>query len=188
MSLISEIRWDWNVACRAVMISSGSSIPLMDLLNFGHSLSEMVRKAGGRARCFRTPGAVWVEQAGIGLETFRSIAEMHAQVMAQMKATIQFVVQSIESPHVDLDEPGILPNEYSRTKLTKKLIYSLPAGAFVVSNIRMNEEGPPCFASRIAKLNRSFVWEQAKGLGAAQRTCDIFWNTDDVREVYGIEI
>jgi hypothetical protein len=162
-------------------------MPLNHVLHFGLAVAEVVKRTGGKARCFKTTDAVVVEQIGVSRDQLEEFVDSMANAVAKTKDSLTMIIEGREAPEIDLDTEGVIPGEYIRPKLTKKLFFSLPEGAIVIGNSFVN--GLPEFAAHLeAGKDRSRIWRQATKHDAVQRICDIFWNPQDVREVYGIDL
>ena len=99
----------------------------------------------------------------------------------------QYSFQEFQTPSVNLNAPMILHGEYEHTKLSKNLLFSLPQGALIVSNLATRRQ--PIFAIRLGiQSNRQLEWEAAVTHGAAQKTCVILWTDDDVYSCFGIMV
>jgi hypothetical protein len=79
----------------------------------------------------------------------------------------------------------VLRGEFARTKLTKTLFFSLPIGAYVVSN---------CFETRYQSIfvvhlddrtDRKKLWAFALKRGADQRCCEVHWELGDFKSWAG---
>ena len=72
-----------------------------------------------------------------------------------------------------------------RQRLTKKLLMSLPTGAFLVSNCHRSigiDTVMPLFAERVAPLDdREFQWQRIKQCGANGRTCEAHATSEDFK-------
>jgi hypothetical protein len=72
--------------------------------------------------------------------------------------------------------PTVISGEYLREKLTKKFLFGLPTGAWLVGN---------CFPSWIAHLSpgtdRQDVWKHAVKYRAAQRLASVLWSEHDTK-------
>lgn len=172
---------------RLVMPLSTNSMPLMHVLHFGLSVAEVVKRTGGKSRCFKTTDAVVVEQIGVSRDQLVEFVDSMADAVTKTKNSLTMIIEEREAPEIDLDTEGAIPGEYIRPKLTKKLLFSLPEGAIVIGNSLVN--GLPKFAAYLeAGKDRSRIWRQATKHNAVQQICDVFWNPKDVREVYGIDL
>ena len=171
---------------------SNNHIPLLVLLEVGHALVHQVRTQGGRARCIKTTTSVIVEQIGMRRTEGETLFEGFTTAMSRNYPSFQYSFQEFQTPSVDLDAPMIMQGEYEDTKLSKKMLFSLPRGAIIVSKLttgRQPTEIQPIFAIRLGiQSNRQLEWEAAVTHGAAQKTCVILWTDDDVHSCFGINV
>ena len=166
---------------------STNSLRLKHVLHFGHSISEIVTRTGGKSRCFKTADAVVVEQTGVSRIQLQKFVDAMATAVAKNDNSLTMVIEERDAPEIDLDTEGIIPGEYVRPRLTKNFLFSLPEGAIVVGNSIIN--GEINFIARMEPgKDRSRIWREAVRRDAAQRICDIFWNPKDVLEVHGINL
>jgi len=74
---------------------------------------------------------------------------------------------------------GTASNHIARKRLTKTFLNSLPAGAYLVSNICDNP-GQPAFSDFVAPLEkREEQWKAVKDACADGRLCDVFPRKED---------
>lgn len=164
-----------------------SDFSLINTLQMGLCLSDCAKKNGGRAKCFRTSNAIIVEMKGVNMELVDSFCGAMANSNWSISAKLNMLTEERESPEIDLDNSRILPGEYEKTKLTKKLVNELPTGAIVVSNCY--RKGKPILVFQVdEEVSRADYWEGAVESGAAQRICDVHWNRKDVEELYGLDL
>lgn len=162
-------------------------MPLNHVLHFGLSVAEIVKRTGGKSRCFKTADAVVVEQIGVPRNQLEELVDSMATAVAKYKESLTMIIEEREAPEIDLDTEGIIPGEYVRPKLTRKLLFSLPDGAIVIGNSIVN--GEPNFVAPLEPgKDRSRIWREAGRHDAAQKICDIFWNSKDVLEVHGFDL
>lgn len=166
---------------------SGISLTLSEVFHMGFSLAEQVRKSGGRARCLRQSSAVTVELSGMRREDLQTLIDAFTDSMSQRKETLRLSFEQRDGLPETHGDDSVLPGEYFRGKLTKRLLMSLPVGAFVVSNFM--HSGQPVFAAKLGdQEEREQQWVLAVKADAAQRTCDVLWDSADVLECHGIDL
>ena len=172
---------------RLIMPLMANSMPLLEILDFGLSVAEFVKRSGGRARCFKTANAIVVEQTWVSRDQLDEMVTCFATSFANSRERLSIIVEEREAPEISLDLEGIIRGEYARPKLTQKLILSLSDGAILVGNTI--NDGRPNFAAVLKQgRDRDRLWKEAVRRKAAQRICFIFWDPDDVRKIHGIDL
>jgi hypothetical protein len=68
-----------------------------------------------------------------------------------------------------------------RERMTKTRFFTLPAGAYVVSNLYLNDKS--VFAEQLGHdISREAAWNRAVAAGADRRLCEVLWTKRDFCE------
>jgi hypothetical protein len=138
------------------------------------SFQGEARKMGGQCRVFRAANSIQIEVNGISQSHVDSILSLILSV--ESEGTVDFqIARSIRSTELP---KTVISGEYLREKLTKKLLFSLPQGAWLVSNVGFN----PWTAHLMEQTDRQRLWEQAAERGAAQRLVSVVWSEQDAKQ------
>jgi len=176
-----------STSWRLIIPLLNNSLPLSEVLGMGFALVEVVRQSGGTARCLRRPESVTVELTGMAQSELNALIDAFTDSMTLQNESISLCVEQVDDLHSIPGGNSLAHGEYFRGKLTKRLLISLPEGAYVASNIVCS--GKPVFAVRLTALNeREAQWIAAVEAGAAQRTCNVLWNAEDVLECHGVDL
>jgi len=146
-----------------------TSLSVIDVLGFGDALKNMALKSGGSGRVFRLSKLVQIDLQGVTREQVDPWIAAFGEFLIKAGASIKIVAVSTKAtaPH------GIIVGEYLRQKLTRKLLFSLPDGAYVMSNVSTT-------TLQLKKhSDRERLWEQAVKDGIAQHTATVVWNASD---------
>ena len=148
-------------------------------ISLGPSLEHAVRAHGGKCLAKWTEGVLTVVVQGVSKEFLAQYADAYAEDAARHGRHIsikQVEMDSVED--CEWPECSTVPGAIRREKRTRKLLLSLPAGVFVVSNIYPNGRG--AFAEKIGSPEtRPAAWERAVAAGASQRLCQILSSEDE---------
>lgn len=148
---------------------SKTTLSVIDVLGFGDALKSMAQKNGGEGRVFRLPDCVQIDLKGINRSQIDSWVAAFGVALIKVGASINIVAMAAET-----DLPSeIIIGEYLRERLTRKFLYSLPEGAYVMSNVSTT-------TLHLKKgVDRERLWEQAVKEGIAQRTVTVVWKDSD---------
>jgi hypothetical protein len=152
-----------------------------ELEGVGVSICKLAQKRGWYA------SARWIE-GGIAIRVRNHDEHVLADVM---QAFVRFagkngwrltIVKKSVPSQPDLvcqtDSGQIQWGALIHEKLSRKLLNSLPEGAFVVSICFAGSES--IFAERVPGMRyKPGLWQKAKDVGAAGRTCSVVWSEQD---------
>lgn len=88
-------------------------------------------------------------------------------------------------------ENNFIPGQIGSPTLTKKILFELPEGAIVVSNLFYMRDGRkfPFFVARLETgFDRSKIWRQAIDANVHQRQCHVYWTAEDVLRKHGFDL
>jgi hypothetical protein len=147
----------------------------------GVSICKLAQKRGWYA------SARWIER-GIAIRVHNHDEHVLAEYVqafvrcAQKEgSTVTIVKKSVPSqpdPVHQTDSGQIQWGALIHEKLSRKLLNSLPEGAFVVSNCFAGSKS--IFAERVPGMRyKPGLWQKAKDVGAAGRTCSVLWSEQD---------
>jgi hypothetical protein len=176
-----------NVQSRSLRITlplSGSNQSLGDMLSHGLLYATEVKRMGGKARCLRAANAVIVELSGVSREKIEPLIDCLDGSPSMKGVTMKVIVEERETPEISLEFDGVIPGEFTRTRLTKKFLLELPEGAIVVGNSIFGDN--PNFVVELkAETDRYRIWRRAIESDAAQRICSVYWSNQDVMDAHG---
>lgn len=159
-----------------------SSLTLRDLLCLATGLVDGARSGGGWGRCFCRPTEIVVEIVGLTGEEIDDNIDRFASNALSGPNKCLFIRAEIPVPSAPPDAP-IQAGEYLRSKLTKKLLNSLPVGAILVSNV-FDSACHPVFCEPVGEpRERDDVWAAAKAVGANNRMVEVVWDPADAAEL-----
>lgn len=151
----------------------------MEMRSIGLTLQQEIESKGGK--CIVTFENLVLEFAVTGLrpELVERTLQPYTRLLADNGGNAAIHQKDdAPSPSNGLPSPLRVPGALLREKLTRKLIVSLPSGAYVVSNIYPG--GQSAFAEQLGPpRTREGSWKRAVAAGAAQRLCLVVWNADD---------
>ena len=144
------------------------------VLMLGSTIQGEARKQGGEARVFRAADAVLFDVDGVSQADLDSLVSSLAEETIHDRADLK-IIRSVRTTDFP---PTLIKGEFLREKLTRKLLFELPHGAWLVSNL-FPRTGP--WTAHISEhTDRQRVWEQAATHGAAQRLVAVVWSKEDV--------
>jgi hypothetical protein len=153
-----------------------TDLSLVDVLGFGGAMKELARKFGGNGRVFRGADSVWIDLSNITREQINPAVSAYGDFLIKKTSSCKIVTVLVK-PIID---DRILSGEYLREKLTRKLLFELPIGAFVISNLLLGPRTSPHWTAHLSKrLDRERLWEQAIAQGVAQRMATVVWSEAD---------
>ncbi|HZR17839.1 MAG TPA: hypothetical protein VFE51_10975 [Verrucomicrobiae bacterium] len=151
----------------------------LDEKSFGSDLQKSVAELGGRCVAKFSKETLTVFIQGLDVTAIRPLLQAYEECAMKHNRRLTVLLSEQEAP-----QGFALPDEYSgpgairREKLTKKLLFGLPAGVFVVSNLY--PKGRSAFAEKMgAPDSRLDAWKRAVASGAAQCLCQVMEDPDD---------
>ena len=156
------------------------SHPYIDRRCFGSGLRKEVAARGGT--CMARWARETLALAILGIAPAQ-IADLVGPFLdAARKIWRRLDVVQIEkevSPGFRLPDTPTWPANTRREKLTKKLMFELPTGAFIVSN-RYFPHFRSVFAERLGPPeSRTAAWQRAVATGTAHCLCQVVWTQDE---------
>lgn len=157
----------------------------------GFAFLSLARKRGASCQVHYENGTLRIGVLGLDKSVVASCLEASALHYMKGGKHVQFVQKDgIEVHGRDLPGFGIRPGSLLREHLTRKFVFSLPEGCYVVSNCLgvkyLVIEGSymacrvPLFGERLSPIHaRVELWERVRASGAASRICDVFWTEDE---------
>ena len=115
-----------------------------------------------------------------GVRSKVSVTRLHKapRIADEGKAVEIIQRDAIQLPEGHLPSSNLIRHALIRERLTKKLLFSLPKGAFVVSTCFRSPQS--IFAEQIGPdETRSEAWRRAVEAGAAGRLCQVVWTESD---------
>ena len=146
---------------------------------FGTALQDAIQAQGGKcvAKWANETLTVYIEN--VDISTVRPLVKTYEDSAIKHRRRLNIMLVEQEAPSgftlpLQYCGPGAIRIE----KLTKKLFFQLPTGAYVVSSLYPN--GRSAFAEQMgAPATRPDAWKRAVAAGAAQRLCQILDKGDD---------
>jgi len=162
--------------CSVIQIRPvGPNVALDDLRQIGFAIQNEAKKSGASCLAGWKDGVLTIAIQGMKpSEVARLATDFTRRVMIDGK-TIE-ITQRDEIPvpggrwaESNLGPPGLI-----RQKLTRKLLFHVPEGAFVVSNCFTGSRS--IFAEELGSAEtRTQAWLRAVEAGAAGRLCQVVW-------------
>jgi len=144
---------------------------LIEVLMLGWSFQGEARKRGGDGRVFRLPRSVQIDLESVSESEIDVLISCIAERIMKDKGDME-IARSVRTTKLP---PTVISGEYLREKLTKKFLFGLPPGAWLVGN---------CFPAWVAHLSdgtdRQDVWQHAVKYRAAQHLASVLWSEQDV--------
>jgi hypothetical protein len=147
---------------------------------FGSKLKKEVAARGGSCIARWAAETLAFAIQGIAPAQIAEIVEPFLDVARKSWRRLDVVqVEKEVSPRFKLPDASTCLANIRKEKLTKKLMFELPTGAFIVSNAYYPHFGS-VFAQRLGPLeSRDTAWKGAVATGTAQRLCQVLWTQDE---------
>lgn len=143
---------------------------------------------GADAHSVRSADAIIVEQSGIPKDQIMPLIDSLTHGFSRYSANLKVIVEELDTPSIDLESDGVIPGEFARERLTKKFLFGLPQYAIVVANW-YSANRIPHFAVRLEPgTHRSKIWSRAVNSNADRRMCGVYWDAQDVLQIYGYSL
>ena len=147
----------------------------------GLSISKQAEKRGWYASARWVDGGITIRLRNHDEHLLAELVQAFVRCAAKEGWTLTIVEKSApsEPEQVGRTEAGQIQwGALIHEKLSRKLLNSLPEGAFVVSNCFARSKS--IFAERVPGMRyRPGLWQKAKDVGAAGRTCHVLWSEQD---------
>jgi hypothetical protein len=147
----------------------------------GLSIRKQAEKRGWYASARWIDGGITIRLRNHDEHLLAELVQAFVRCAAKEGWTLTIVEKSVpsEPKQVGRTESGQIQwGALIHEKLSRKLLNSLPEGAFVVSSCFAHSKS--IFAERVPGMRyRSGLWQKAKDVGAAGRTCSVLWSEQD---------
>ena len=147
-----------------------SKTPVLEAIFLGIAFKEEAIKVKGAGCVFRSPANVRVDLSGIELNRVKSLVDV--LMKAKAKKGHDFEIATCVRP---LSEPdSVKSGEIKYESLTKRLLLSMPTGAWLISNdatwkVHLSE-----------RTDRQTAWREAVRMEVTNRKALVLWSEGDV--------
>jgi hypothetical protein len=159
---------------RTRLVISLKALPLYEALDLGLAYKDQALKRNGKGRVFRDDTSVQVCLEGLSNEHLDSLTTAYLEACLKVGKEPAITRCALEDKFPD----EIVVGECLHENLTKRLLTLLPAGAFLVTNVR--DRAGRFFTTDIGmRTDRQRLWEACEEAGAIQRKVWVVWRKED---------
>ena|ERR1051326_8099240 len=166
--------------CNVIQIKPvGPNVTPHDVRGIGYAIQGEAKKAGASCLAWWKDGVLTIAIQDMSPSMVARLATDFTRFVTGDGKAIEIIQRDeIPVPGGRLAESNLNPHALIRQKLTRKLLFDLPEGAFVVSNCFKGSHSS--FAEQLGSAEtRSQAWLRAVEARAAGRLCQVVWTESE---------
>src|ERR1044071_68070 len=150
-----------------------------ELRQIGFAIQGEAKKAGASCVAWWKDQMLMIAMQSMSLSLVTQLVEDFTKLLAKEGKAIEITQRdNVAVPEGHLPSSNLERHALVREKLTKRLLLSLPSGAFVVSNCFQSPRS--IFAEQLGSdETRLEAWRRGVEGGAAGRLCQVVWTESD---------